>query len=111
MNQELLLQGLRRQAQWLNKYQLTKWLLTWKCKFAHEETWWKRLEQGCFAKAGLERINLKPDDFIDLDWMIHPAQGAISRGHAKRCIYTECFITVKWYETEIVTYNANFLKL
>jgi hydroxymethylbilane synthase len=25
-----------------------------------------------FAKAGLERINLKPDDFIDLDWMILP---------------------------------------
>jgi hydroxymethylbilane synthase len=25
---------------------------------------------GLFLKAGLERINLKPDDFIDLDWMI-----------------------------------------
>jgi hydroxymethylbilane synthase len=27
---------------------------------------------NCFAKLA-ERINLKPDDFIDLDWMI-PAQ-------------------------------------
>jgi hydroxymethylbilane synthase len=31
-----------------------------------------------FAAAGLERINLKPTDFIDLDWMIPaPAQGAM----------------------------------
>ena len=30
-----------------------------------------------FAAAGLERINLKPDSFINLDWMIPaPAQGA-----------------------------------
>jgi hydroxymethylbilane synthase len=25
---------------------------------------------GCFLRCSLERINLKPDDFIDLDWMI-----------------------------------------
>jgi hydroxymethylbilane synthase len=32
----------------------------------------------CFAAAGLERINLKPTDYIDLDWMIPaPAQGAM----------------------------------
>jgi hydroxymethylbilane synthase len=31
-----------------------------------------------FAAAGLERINLKPTDFIDLDWMVPaPAQGAM----------------------------------
>src|SRR5690606_24540227 len=31
-----------------------------------------------FAAAGLERINLKPSEFINLDWMIPaPAQGAM----------------------------------
>ncbi|MES2854015.1 MAG: hydroxymethylbilane synthase, partial [Bacteroidota bacterium] len=31
-----------------------------------------------FAAAGLERINLKPSNYIDLDWMIPaPAQGAM----------------------------------
>jgi hydroxymethylbilane synthase len=33
----------------------------------------KKLESdwnGTVFAAGLERINLKPDDFIDLDWMI-----------------------------------------
>jgi hydroxymethylbilane synthase len=34
-----------------------------------DESDWNR---AVFAKAGLERINLKPDDFIDLDWMILP---------------------------------------
>jgi hydroxymethylbilane synthase len=59
-----------------------------------DESDWNR---AVFAKAGLERINLKPDDFIDLDWMIPPPpQGAMLVScHAKRCIYTECFITVK----------------
>jgi hydroxymethylbilane synthase len=32
-----------------------------------------QLEWSCFAAAGLERINLKPENFINLDWMI-PAQ-------------------------------------
>ncbi len=31
-----------------------------------------------FAAAGLERINLRPENSIDLDWMLPaPAQGAI----------------------------------
>jgi hydroxymethylbilane synthase len=36
------------------------------------------LSGAVFATAGLERINLKPTDFINLDWMIPaPAQGAM----------------------------------
>ena len=32
-----------------------------------------------FAAAGLERINLRPENSIDLDWMLPaPAQGAIA---------------------------------
>ena len=40
----------------------------------NESNW----DGAVFAAAGLERINLKPTDFIDLDWMIPaPAQGAM----------------------------------
>jgi hydroxymethylbilane synthase len=36
------------------------------------------LEWRYFAAAGLERINLKPQNYINLDWMIPaPAQGAM----------------------------------
>lgn len=71
--------SLRRQAQWLNKYpshtivdlrgnvnlRLTK---------LNQSTW----NGAIFAAAGLERINLKPDYFVNLDWMTPaPAQGAM----------------------------------
>ena len=36
------------------------------------------MEWSRFAAAGLERINLKPENYINLDWMIPaPAQGAM----------------------------------
>lgn len=71
--------SLRRQAQWLHKYP------------QHEivdlrgnvNTRLQKLEDGewngaIFAAAGLERINIKPEAFIDLKWMIPaPAQGAM----------------------------------
>jgi hypothetical protein len=31
---------------------------------------------GLFSRKLAERINLKPDDFIDLDWMILPRSGS-----------------------------------
>ena len=41
----------------------------------HDSDW----NGAIFAAAGLERINLKPENYIDLRWMIPaPAQGAIS---------------------------------
>jgi hydroxymethylbilane synthase len=67
---------LRRQAQWLNKYPNHKVVdlrVNTRMQKLHEMT-----ERSCFAAAGLERINLKPTDYIDLDWMIPaPAQGAM----------------------------------
>ena len=40
----------------------------------HESNW----DGAIFAAAGLERINLRPANSIDLDWMLPaPAQGAI----------------------------------
>ena len=71
--------SLRRKAQWLHKYpshtvtDLRGNVNTRKQKLANNN--W---QGAIFAAAGLERINLKPENYIDLDWMIPaPAQGAM----------------------------------
>jgi hydroxymethylbilane synthase len=71
--------SLRRQAQWLHKYPNHKVVdlrgnVNTRMQKLNESDW----SGAVFAAAGLERINLKPTDFIDLDWMIPaPAQGAM----------------------------------
>ena len=71
--------SLRRQAQWLNKYPNHSVVdlrgnVNTRIQKLHESDW----SGAVFAAAGLERINLKPTDYIDLDWMIPaPAQGAM----------------------------------
>jgi len=70
---------LRRQANWLNKYPNHKVVdlrgnVNTRMQKLQENDW----NGAVFAAAGLERINLKPDNFINLDWMIPaPAQGAM----------------------------------
>jgi hydroxymethylbilane synthase len=71
--------SLRRQAQWLNKYpnhSVTdlRGNVNTRMQKLQDNDW----SGAVFAAAGLERINLKPETFIDLDWMIPaPAQGAM----------------------------------
>jgi hydroxymethylbilane synthase len=71
--------SLRRQAMWLNKYPLHQVVdlrgnVNTRMQKLNDNNW----NGAIFAAAGLERINLKPDSFIDLDWMIPaPAQGAM----------------------------------
>lgn len=72
--------SLRRKAQWLNKYpsheveNLRGNVNTRLQKLSDSQTW----NGAIFAAAGLERINLKPENYMDLDWMIPaPAQGAM----------------------------------
>lgn len=71
--------SLRRQAQWLNKYPNHKVVdlrgnINTRMQKLQDNDW----SGAVFAAAGLERINLKPTDFINLDWMIPaPAQGAM----------------------------------
>ncbi len=71
--------SLRRQAQWLHKYPKHNVVdlrgnVNTRMQKLNESDW----SGAVFAAAGLERINLKPTDFIDLDWMIPaPAQGAM----------------------------------
>lgn len=71
--------SLRRTAQWLNKYPTHKLTdlrgnVNTRLKKLADNNW----NGAIFAKAGLERINLLPDNHLVLDWMIPaPAQGAI----------------------------------
>ncbi len=71
--------SLRRKAQWLNKYPLHKvedlrGNVNTRMQKLKDNDW----NGAIFAAAGLERINLKPSEFINLDWMIPaPAQGAM----------------------------------
>ena len=71
--------SLRRQAQWWNKYPNHSVVdlrgnVNTRMQKLQENNW----SGAVFAAAGLERINLKPTDFINLDWMIPaPAQGAM----------------------------------
>lgn len=71
--------SLRRQAQWLHRYPNHRVVdlrgnVNTRMQKLNENDW----SGAIFAAAGLERINLKPDSFIDLDWMIPaPAQGAM----------------------------------
>ena len=71
--------SLRRKAQWLNRYpthqvENLRGNVNTRLQKLEDNDW----NGAIFAAAGLERINLKPENFIDLDWMIPaPAQGAM----------------------------------
>ncbi|MCF6131537.1 hydroxymethylbilane synthase [Flavobacterium wongokense] len=71
--------SLRRQAQWWNRYPNhtvvdLRGNVNTRMQKLKDNDW----HGAVFAAAGLERINLKPKNYIDLDWMIPaPAQGAM----------------------------------
>ena len=71
--------SLRRQAQWLHKYPNHEIVdlrgnVNTRLQKLQDNNW----NGAIFAAAGLERINLKPESYIDLKWMIPaPAQGAM----------------------------------
>jgi hydroxymethylbilane synthase len=71
--------SIRRRAQWLHRYPhhtLTtlRGNVNTRLKKLEDNSW----DAAIFAAAGLERINLRPETSLDLDWMIPaPAQGAI----------------------------------
>jgi hydroxymethylbilane synthase len=71
--------SIRRKAQWLHKYpqhqiQNLRGNVNTRLQKLQTENW----DAAIFAAAGLERINLRPENSIDLDWMLPaPAQGAI----------------------------------
>ncbi|HTR29994.1 MAG TPA: hydroxymethylbilane synthase [Puia sp.] len=71
--------SIRRKAQWLHRYpnhQLhnLRGNVNTRLRKLAEEPW----DGAIFAQAGLERINLRPENSLVLDWMMPaPAQGAI----------------------------------
>lgn len=71
--------SIRRKAQWLNKFPAhqvhnLRGNVNTRLRKLEEENW----DAAIFAQAGLERINLRPQNSIVIDWMLPaPAQGAI----------------------------------
>ena len=106
--------SLRRQAQWLNKYPTHKTVdirgnINTRLRKLEESDW----DGAIFAAAGLERINIKPENFIDLSWMIPaPAQGAmVVVAMEKDGFCREALAKLNHQETEICTHiEREFLK-
>lgn len=71
--------SIRRIAQWLNRYpthtiENLRGNVNTRLRKLNESSW----NGAIFAAAGLERINIRPENSVDLDWMLPaPAQGAI----------------------------------
>ncbi|ANE51130.1 hydroxymethylbilane synthase [Flavisolibacter tropicus] len=71
--------SVRRIAQWLHRYPTNKvenlrGNVNTRLRKLEESNW----QGAIFAAAGLERINLRPEHSINLDWMLPaPSQGAI----------------------------------
>jgi len=78
-NARVATSSIRRIAQWLNKYpkhemQNLRGNVNTRLRKLAEEPW----DAAIFAQAGVERIRLRPEKSIVLDWMLPaPAQGAI----------------------------------
>jgi hydroxymethylbilane synthase len=72
--------SIRRRAQWLHRYpnhviENLRGNVNTRLRKLNEHNW----NGAIFAAAGLERIHLRPENSIDLDWMLPaPAQGAIT---------------------------------
>ena len=106
--------SLRRQAQWWNKYPNhtvvnLRGNVNTRMQKLKDNDW----NGAVFAAAGLERINLKLDSFINLDWMIPaPAQGAMVVLAMKNDGFTiDAVSQLNDIETEICTYiERQFLR-
>jgi hydroxymethylbilane synthase len=106
--------SLRRQAQWWNKYPNhtvvdLRGNVNTRMQKLEDNDW----NGAVFAAAGLERINLKPDSFINLDWMIPaPAQGAMVVLAMENDGFTiDAVSQLNDIETEICTYiERQFLR-
>jgi hydroxymethylbilane synthase len=106
--------SLRRQAQWLNRYPNhhvvdLRGNVNTRMQKLQDNEW----NGAVFAAAGLERINIKPENFTDLDWMIPaPAQGAmvvVAMGNDNFCL--DAVSELNDIETEVCTHiERQFLK-
>lgn len=106
--------SLRRQAQWLNRYPHHQVVdirgnVNTRLQKLKENDW----SGAIFAEAGLDRLNLKPETYLNLDWMIPaPAQGAMVVVAMHDDTYCrEALSKLNHFETEICTLaERDFLK-
>ena len=106
--------SLRRQAQWLHKYPKhtvvdLRGNVNTRMQKLKDNDW----DGAVFAAAGLERINIKPENYINLDWMIPaPAQGAMMVVAMGNDTYSlNALAELNHIETEITTYiERQFLR-
>jgi hydroxymethylbilane synthase len=106
--------SLRRQAQWLHRHPNHKVVdlrgnVNTRMQKLQDSDW----NGAVFAAAGLERINIKPENYINLDWMIPaPAQGAmivVAMGNDNYCL--DAVSELNDVETEVCTHiERQFLK-
>ena len=106
--------SLRRQAQWLHRHPNHKVVdlrgnVNTRMQKLNDSDW----NGAVFAAAGLERINIKPENYINLDWMIPaPAQGAmivVAMGNDNYCL--DAVSELNDVETEVCTHiERQFLK-
>ena len=106
--------SLRRQAQWLNKYPNHQVVdlrgnVNTRMQKLQDNDW----SGAVFAAAGLERINLKPTDFINFDWMMPaPEQGemvVVAMAEDEFC--REAVSELNDIETEVCTHiERQFLR-
>ena len=79
VNAVIATSSIRRKAQWLHKFPHHQIVnlrgnVNTRLKKMEENNW----DGAIFAAAGLERIQLRPENAVELDWMLPaPAQGAI----------------------------------
>jgi hydroxymethylbilane synthase len=106
--------SLRRQAQWLNRHPHHNVVdlrgnVNTRLQKLKDNNW----DGAVFAAAGLERINLLPDNHIVLDWMIPaPAQGAMVVVAMENDAYSrEALAQLNHAPSEMATYiERQFLK-
>lgn len=106
--------SLRRQAMWWNKYPNHNVVdlrgnVNTRLQKLKDNDW----NGAIFAAAGLERIHLKPENFINLEWMTPaPAQGAmVVLAMLNDSFCRDAVAELNHIETEICTYiERQFLK-
>ncbi|MBP6128251.1 hydroxymethylbilane synthase [Flavobacterium sp.] len=113
-NSTIASSSLRRKASWLHKYPThtiedIRGNVNTRLQKVADSNWGGAI----FAEAGLERINLKPEKAIVLDWMIPaPAQGAmVVVCNADDFFSLDAVSQLNHIETEICTYiERQFLR-
>ena len=106
--------SLRRQAQWLHRYPHHQTVdlrgnVNTRLQKLEENPW----TGAIFATAGLDRLDIRPKNFLPLDWMISaPAQGAMMVvAMASDDFCREATAKLNHFETEICTWvERQFLR-